>query len=171
MIDCVSEHDEAFASCLTRNVGYVARVYPLVEIISEIVQTTEPLARAKFAKGLDVEEYLSRDRKRGRKPKTAREKNLERFATELATKLASKGGTPPAPEDYDVDLPASVWEAVKESGRLSTAGQQGTSAIADITIKSLRNKIKALEDELQNRETTSIVSVKKPQTKLFKKFN
>ena len=169
MIDCVGEHDEAFASCLTRNVGYVARVYPLVEVISEIVQTTEPLARAKFARGLDVEEYLSRDRKRGRKPKTAREKNLEKFATELASKLASTGSSLPDPSEYDVDLPPSVWQAIRESSKLAEGGAAAGNLVSEMTIRNLRKKLKEAEEKLQ--QPRPALPAPKSTRNLFKKYN
>lgn len=175
MVDHCGYHDASFASCLTRNVGYVARVYPLVELISEIVQTAEPLARAKFAKGLDVEEYLSRDRKRGRKPKSSREKNLERFVAELASKLAMKGGALPSPEEFDVDMPPSVWNAVREVGAVIDAGQRGGAVMSELMIKSLRNKIKNLEEEISKKDKEDIPLLPAPRatdrSRLFRKFN
>jgi hypothetical protein len=181
MIDRVSQHDEAFAYYLTDNVGIVARVYPLVEAISEIVQTTEPLARAKFTADLDVDEYLSRDKKKGVKSRTARERKLERFAVEIASRLASTGKPAPKPSDYDVDIQPSLWESVEAAARLATDKTSFSSLTSDLLIKKLRRelaesqeKAKLLEEEKVHYEAPAPIQQaqeRKKPGKLFKKYN
>lgn len=181
MVDYCGYHDEAFASCLTRNIGTCARVYPLVELISEIVQTTEPLARAKFAKGLDVEEYLSKERKRGRKPKTAREKQLEKYAAEIAGQLALTGRAPPRPEDFDVEIPAALWEEVISAAQAAArakaaSGGVGHAALqSEMMIKSLRNRLALAEEKLATLEKSETPALPPPRkidpSKIFKKYN
>ena len=98
-------------------------------------------------------------------------------------RLYAARGELPAPEDYDVDLPPAVWQAVKETARVTTTGREASGAMSDIMIRSLRNKIKAVEEELKKREEESVIDVTPvpPQralpapvadkTRLFKKFN
>ena len=181
MIDRVSQHDEAFAYYLTDNVGVVARVYPLVEAISEIVQTTEPLARAKFTADLDVDEYLSRDKKKGVKSRTARERKLEKFAVEIASQLAATGKGAPRPSDYGIDIQPSLWESVDAAAKLATDKTSFSSLTSDLLIKKLRRELaesheksKLLEEEKLHYEAPAPVQqVQSRQItgKLFKKYN
>lgn len=172
MIDMVQQHDEAYASMLTENVGIVARVYPLVEAIVDVVKTSDPLARDRFAKDLDVEEYLMRDKRKGAKIRSAREKKLERYASEIATRLAEVGIRVPDQKQYDVDISGEVWDPVTAA----QSGHKEKTQFSDYTSKLLIQKLRK-ELEEAKKKTTEVaiqeVSPKppKPTTPLFKKYN
>lgn len=179
MIDRLQQHDEAYASMLTSNIGIVARVYPLVEAIVDVVKTSEPLAKARFAKDLDVEEYLMRDKRRGAKIKSAREKKLERFASDVSARLAEVGSRIPDPSLYDIEISPEAWDIVKKAQEEHKEKSSFTDYTSKLLIAQLRKTIENLEKEKKEKELKAEETLAKAEEKppiviksaLFKKYN
>lgn len=182
MIDGAGQHDTTFASMLTMNIGITAGIYGLVQEISKIVTTTDALEKSKFSSTLDIDSYLDESVK---KPKSAKEKNLEKYVAELARELVNSGIKLPEPDEYGVTLPDRFMADIATAKANTARGEQAADAMSKTIIKSLRNKLAATEakiDELEKRNAIiepneRIVEDRKPRklsldiSKLRKKYN